>query len=195
MTSQENIKNLFKPHASVVIKFFNDAVKDFYDTPNHEKYDKTTRANMINNLVVNRLSTYSAFHPEKRHRTTFFSLNGASVFRIKLTDKRGYSKNISTHAVLNYHNPQCDMPGLPDVIKFEVGYILNSTETEIDDIRVIFRNNKKVSNWFSIIERDNLQNDIEEILTEEFKASSSTNIVKVKKGILPDQNKQIQDKK
>lgn len=197
MTIQENIQNLLLPHAPMIVEALHYGWDTFHKTPHHAMYDKTTRANMVYNLAVEKLKTYPSFYTVKKNRTTYFSLQGQCVFRIKRTDKNGRSKNIRTGAVSDFHNPQFEFSDLPKAIKFEVGYIPNSTETEIYDIRIIFRNNAEISGSFSIVEKSNAfeQNDIEEILAAQSNANSSTGIVKVKKGLLPDQNKQIEDKK
>jgi hypothetical protein len=188
----ENTRNLITPHAVEIIDAIKYALRAFYENPLCEKLDKTTRANVVHDLAVDRLSNSTVFFLRKRGRASYFLLDEI-VFHIKLGDKNGFSKSIMTKAVLDFLNPQTQFAELPNLKKCEVIYILNDTETEISDIRIVFRNNKKIVGYFSILENNSIaQNDIE-FLNEELNSNSSS-IVKIKQGIIPSHKKEIRDK-
>ena len=196
MTSQENISTLFIPHNPEIIEAIYYAWGVFFNLPTNETFCRRARAEIVNNIALNKLKQSNNFYPIEKNGTTLFLLENQIVFRIKFGDKNGYSKNYPTRAALDFHNPQIQFEELPNVKKCDVVYILNDTETEVFDIRIVVRNGRKITYSSSLLESNSVfaQNDIEELLTEEFN-TVTTSIVKVKKEILPDQNKQIQDKK
>ena len=82
-------------------------------------------------------------------QTTHYWIDDRVVFRFKKCDRNGYTSNIPTQNVLDFHNPEIEFS--QKIIRLEVGYVLNQDETEIQDILVIHRYNNTVNFAFSIL--------------------------------------------
>lgn len=80
---------------------------------------------------------------EEKGGTCNFILGGL-LFRLKKLDRRGFSRNFATQMSLDFY-AQVEIDGIPSVLRLDIGYILNSAATAIEEIRVVRRegNRKK----------------------------------------------------
>jgi hypothetical protein len=89
----------------------------------------------------------------RKHETFYFVLDGRFAFRFKHCDQDGFTSNYPTQAALDFHDQAEGLSGIPTALKFEVGYVLNPTETAVADIRVVARRGSVVDWQFSILNR------------------------------------------
>lgn len=73
--------------------------------------------------------------------TAKFLFKNKVLVRLKKGDTNFLGTNIATQAVLAFTDPQLTIPGLPDVQKVDVTYVLNDLETAIDRVAVTARDN------------------------------------------------------
>lgn len=106
---------------------------------------RRTRANVVHDFMVGRAMTAFAGDAEVRSivrdETAKFLIGGRVLLRFKKGDGNGLGTNIATQAVLAFTDPQLVIPGLPDVQKVDVAYILNDLETTIERVAVSARDN------------------------------------------------------
>jgi len=103
------------------------------------------RANVVHGFMVDR--AISAFdgdpgvHVILQDETAKFLFRQRVLVRLKKADRNFLGSNIQTQAVLAFVDPQLTIPGLPDVQKVDVIYVLNDLETAIERIVVTARDN------------------------------------------------------
>jgi hypothetical protein len=115
-----------------------------------------TRANVVWEQIVGR--AHSEFFEDPRIRITrksescLFLLDEAVLFRFKKGDPAGSTANVPTQAQWDFHDPEQDLPGLPEIARVDVVYVLNALETAIADVVIVGRNRQKVEWMFSLLE-------------------------------------------
>jgi len=72
--------------------------------------------------------------------------------RFKKADDRGLGANIPTQAALDFAEQQHELPGIPNVHKVEVVYVLNRLQTQVDRVVVVARDGD-VRLWDYVVER------------------------------------------
>ena len=103
------------------------------------------RANVVHGFMVDR--AISAFdgdpgvHVILQDETAKFLFRQRVLVRLKKADRNVLGSNIQTQAVLAFVDPQLTIPGLPDVQKVDVVYVLNGLETAIERVAVTARDN------------------------------------------------------
>jgi hypothetical protein len=75
----------------------------------------------------------------RRDETAKFIFGGEVVLRFKKADESGLGSNIQTQATLKFVDQEQQLPGMPDVHKVELVYMLNRLQTQIDEIAVVAR--------------------------------------------------------
>jgi hypothetical protein len=80
-------------------------------------------------------------HVVYQDETAKFLFKRKVLVRLKKGDSNHLGSNIETQAVLAFTDPQLTIPGLPDVQKVDIVYVLNDLQTEIDRVVVTARNN------------------------------------------------------
>ncbi len=104
---------------------------------------KRTRAtvmhNFMMNLAPNLFSEDDGIRLIDGQETTYFVVQQRLVFRLKMGDGCGISRNIETQMSLAFIDPQQTLPGIPDLDRVDVVYILNPFETQIANISVVAR--------------------------------------------------------
>jgi hypothetical protein len=104
-----------------------------------------TRANLMYDFMVHR--AIAAFdgnrdvHVIHQDETAKFLFRQKVLVRLKKGDENFLGSNIGTQAVLAFTDPQASIPGLPDVQKVDVVYILNDLKTAVDRVVVTARDN------------------------------------------------------
>jgi len=84
--------------------------------------------------------------------TAKFVVGNAVLLRFKKADDRGLGANIPTQAALDFAEQQHELPGIPNVHKVEIVYVLNHLQTQVDRVVVVARDGN-VRLWDYIIER------------------------------------------
>lgn len=93
------------------------------------------------------------FYIHRLNESYLFVLDGAVAFRFKKSDQDGRTSNVPTQASLAFHDPEQTLPGIPEVSRVEVGYVLNDLQSAIADIRVVGRANGQERWSFSLMPR------------------------------------------
>lgn len=89
-------------------------------------------------------------HIETGNQTARFTYHNSVQFRFKKIDPDGYTRNYPTQAALGWLDPENDL--FPNTVRrVEVGYILDPTETGIEDIRIVHQHLDQVSWQYSIL--------------------------------------------
>ena len=115
---------------------------------------KRGRANFVWEQIIHRAHIAFDGRPEVRiisgHETFSFLARDRVLFRCKLGDETGLSKNFPTQLALAYHDQDADLFGLPKVHRVEIVYTLNKLETAISDVLVVARNDDAVLWTYSL---------------------------------------------
>lgn len=114
---------------------------------------KTTRAGLMRDYSIGDLTRHWIGNTNVR----FCELNQQSLFvieerfalRVKKLDRWSISSNYPTDQDQNFRQ-QGQIDGLQQSINLELGYVLNSAETEIDDVRVVCLNGDRPYWWQSV---------------------------------------------
>ena len=75
----------------------------------------------------------------RRDETAKFVFANQVALRFKKADDNGLGSNIETEATLDFVEQQQELPGIPDVHKIEVVYMLNKLRTQIERVVVVAR--------------------------------------------------------
>jgi hypothetical protein len=118
---------------------------------------KRTRATAMHNYMMVEAPSAFANDPGVRlidgQETTYFVVEQQLVFRLKMGDGCGISRNIETQASLAFIDPQQTLPGIPDHARLDVVYVLNPFETLIDRVLVVARDCERVAWSYPILPR------------------------------------------
>jgi hypothetical protein len=102
-----------------------------------------SRACLVHDFMVHRaISAWtgdSAVRVIRQDETAKFVVADQVLLRLKKADDRGFGSNIPTQASLGFIEQQHDLPGIPNVHKVEVLYLLNRLQTQIDRVVVVAR--------------------------------------------------------
>jgi hypothetical protein len=102
-----------------------------------------SRACLVYDFIVQR--AIAAFAEDQKVRvlrgdeTAKFLFADAVALRFKKANDNGLGSNIRTQATLGFVHQQQELPGLPNVHKVEVVYVLNSLQTQVDEVVVTAR--------------------------------------------------------
>jgi hypothetical protein len=118
---------------------------------------KRTRATVIHNFMMNLAPEFFAdddgIRPVYGQETTYFVAEQSLVFRLKLGDGCGISRNLETQFSLAYTDPQQSLPGIPDLARVDVVYELNALETLVANVAVVARDCERAAWQYSIYPR------------------------------------------
>jgi hypothetical protein len=107
-----------------------------------------SRACLVYDFIVQRVR--SAFDGNKnvrvitRDETAKFLFNDQVVVRFKKANENGLGSNIETQATMDFVDQQQELPGIPDVHKVEILYVLNRFQTHIDQVQVVARDGNTI---------------------------------------------------
>ncbi|MBW2939680.1 hypothetical protein [Zhongshania aquimaris] len=165
--TKSDVYEILLPHCARIEKCVREAWGNYRWLLSSEKpvKNKRTIANTIWDWSVQTALLEFSGDPRVKpiHRgthTTWFLVDGKVVFRFKKGGDDGYSKNYPTQSALDFHEPDRQLDGLPEVIKVDVVYITDETNSEVKDIRVVCRNGSKISWSFSLL-RESLAEMVE----------------------------------
>ena len=106
-------------------------------------FQARSRACLVYDFIVQRamaaLSDDPDVHVVRRDETAKFVFSAAVLLRFKKANDNGLGSNIQTQATLGFVDQQQELPGLPNVHKVEVVYVLNRLQTQIEQVLVVAR--------------------------------------------------------
>jgi hypothetical protein len=117
---------------------------------------KRSRANFMWEQIVAR--AHGVFHDDKRikilrkNESYVFLLDETLAFRFKKSDEQGMTANVPTQAAIDFHDPECELPGLPEISRVDIVYVVNKLETAISDILVVGRDKGEITWTFSLLD-------------------------------------------
>lgn len=141
-----DVKNALLDFEETLLDVVHGAWGDWLGSPHRSqiRYSRV-RANLVHAFIVNRaISAFDAnpdVHAVHQDETAKFLFRQKVLVRFKKGDSNHLGSNIETQAVLAFTDPQMTIPGLPDVQKVDVVYVLNDLQTSIDRIAVTARDN------------------------------------------------------
>lgn len=114
---------------------------------------KTTKANLMRDYVCGDLTRHWIGNPSVRYvevgQQSLFIIEQTFAFRIKKLDRASCSSNYPTDQDQNFRQ-QGQIDGLPQLHNFELGWVPNATETDVDDVRVVCLNGDRPYWWQSV---------------------------------------------
>jgi hypothetical protein len=106
-------------------------------------FPSRSRACLVHDFMVQRFISACAddtiVRVMRHDETVKFVIADQVMLRLKKADDRGLGSNIPTQASLDFIGQQFNLPGIPDVHKVEVVYLLNSMQTQINKVVVVAR--------------------------------------------------------
>jgi len=113
-----------------------------------------TRANVIWERFITRAKKSLDAKPNvqiiEKNQTALFVFDNRVALRFKFADKNGISRNFPTQLALDFNDPQVDIIGIPDVIRTDFVYVLNSLKSDIEKLMIVKRNGKNIEWAYSI---------------------------------------------
>ncbi len=156
MIDKEIIEDIFDQYKETIVAAVKTGWNYYKEMPDAGKLAKRTRANVVWDITVqaavDNLRGESDIHIIPIYDTVWFRIEPDILFRFKKGDRRGLSRNYPTQASLDFNNPQQQLPGIPEIQRFDVVYVLDEFETEIEDILIVSRNGNKTEWTSSIME-------------------------------------------
>lgn len=143
---ETDVKNVLLDFEETILDVVHGAWGDWLASPHRAQIRfRRTRANLVHDFMVHRAVAGFDAHPDVhvvyQDETAKFLFKRKVLVRLKKGDTNHLGSNIETQAVLAFTDPQLTIPGLPDVQKVDIVYVLNDLQTEIDRIAVTARDN------------------------------------------------------
>jgi hypothetical protein len=146
MIADENVvRQVLKPYENGIHQAIHGAWNDFKELNLGGRllFPSRSRACLVHDFMVQRVISAlvddNTVRVLRRDETAKFIIADQVLLRLKKADDRGLGSNIPTQASLDFIGQQFEIPGIPDVHKIEVVYLLNSLQTQIDKIVVVAR--------------------------------------------------------
>jgi hypothetical protein len=126
-----------------------DAWQEWLDSPGKAKWVflPRVRAVMVFDFIARRaleeFATDPNIHVIVKKQTVQFLFKGEVLVRFKKGNAKGVGSNILTQSVLDFIDPQREIPGLvPEIMKVEVCYSLNELGINLSEVAVVARNER-----------------------------------------------------
>lgn len=149
--NKPQVQSLLRPREQVITEVVLTAWDRWWNNPERIELNKRSRATLIHNYMMIRatpaFSDDPRIHPIAGQETTYFVVDQQLVFRLKKGDGKGLSRNVETQTALAFVDPQGTLPGLPDVGRVDIAYVLNPFETLVERILVVARDGDTIP-WF-----------------------------------------------
>lgn len=154
--TEQDVRKALAPFEAAITKAIIDAWAEWQASGYAASWlFNRSRANFVFEGIIRRalaeFAGHSRIHCQKRNESYVFLVDGVLAFRFKKSDSSGLTSNYPTQTALEFHDPEQDLPGMPEVARVEVTYSLNALETKIDDIRAVSRVKDKVEWSYSIL--------------------------------------------
>lgn len=158
MLTQTEVEMRLAPYKARILRLILAAWTDWMESGKHGLWKrKRSRANYIWEEVVRRAEAAFAndtsvrVHP--KNQSVLFVVDGLA-FRFKKSNASGLTNNYPTQSALDFHDPQEDLPGIPQVQRLEVTYVLNKLETAVQDMLLVARDQGRVLWCSSLLHSD-----------------------------------------
>lgn len=106
-------------------------------------FPSRSRACLVHDFMVQRAMSAWADDASvrviRRDETVKFVIADQVLLRLKKADDRGLGANIPTQSSLDFVGQQYELPGIPNVHKVEIVYLLNPMQTNINKVVVVAR--------------------------------------------------------
>lgn len=145
---ESDVKSQLGDFGEMILEIVHGAWSDWQASPHKSQIRfRRTRANLIHDFMVCRAVSIFDGHPDvhiiHQDETAKLLFRRQVLVRLKKGDANCLGSNIETQAVLAFIDPQLTIPGLPDVQKVDIVYVLNDLETSIERVAVTARDNEK----------------------------------------------------
>lgn len=155
--NEDDVKPVLEPYADIIISIIRRAWADWLESGYVPTWEfARARANFISAQMA--FYARQAFEDEpgiyivEKDETLKFLADGRVLFRLKKGDEAGLTANIPTQQVLAYHDHDQNMFGMLEVQRVDAVYILNTLETDIQDILVVARDGKHLAWTYSLLD-------------------------------------------
>ncbi|QPA27181.1 hypothetical protein IR196_04765 [Brucella anthropi] len=161
--TKDEVRDALRPFHARIKQVVEDGYREWQDVTAYctsKGYSSVLYSRTVANYVFDAIArnAKSIFKDDKRVRvkketqTLKLIFDGKVIVRFKKGDKDHLSQNIPTQAVLDYHDPQQTIPGLPpEAAKVEVMWAADDIGTKIEAVTVIARSGNR-SLWSYIID-------------------------------------------
>lgn len=145
LANEATVRTILQPYEAKLMAAIAGAWDDWKALPlaGQLLFPGRSRACLVFDFFVGRAITAFAgdtgVHVSRRDETAKFMFAGQVVLRFKKADDSGLGSNIRTQATLKFVDQESQLPGMPDVHKVELVYMLNRLQTQIDEVAVVAR--------------------------------------------------------
>lgn len=147
MADEQAVRAVLAKYETVLFTAFHGGWDDWRALPLGGRllFPARSRACIVYDFIVQRamaaLGDDEAVHILRRDETVKFVFADTVVLRFKKASDNGLGSNIRTQATLGFVDPQQELPGMPDMHKVEMVYVLNGLQTRIEQVLVAARDN------------------------------------------------------
>lgn len=156
--SKQAIDSQLRPYFPIFASIMIGAWADWMASGHVGVWCNRSRATFVWEQMIARAQVALALHPEvtilPRRESYIFLVKGAVAFRLKKSDARGLTSNYPTQAAIEFHDPQSQLPGLPEVARVDVVYVLNKLQTAVADVLVVAREKDEILWTLSALDAD-----------------------------------------
>ena len=153
---QETVQPTIEKYCQPILNTVRGAWEDWLNSPHRGLWPfKRSRANFVwAQMIVRARQEFHQFRGIRivqAHETFNFIADDKVLFRFKKGDESGRSANIPTPLSLAFYNHDQILPGLPDIHRVQIVYILNGLETKLHDVLVVARDGKAILWSYSLL--------------------------------------------
>jgi len=145
MADDQTVRAVLAPYESVLFRAVHGGWDDWrtLQLGGRLLFPARSRACIVYDFIVQRamaaLGDDQAVRLIRRDETVKFVFSETVVLRFKKANDSGLGSNIQTQATLGFVEQQQQLPGLPNLHKVEVVYVLNRMQTRIEQVLVAAR--------------------------------------------------------
>jgi hypothetical protein len=145
MADEQTVRAALRPYESVLFRAVHEAWDDWraLELGGRLLFPARSRACVVYDFIVQRamaaLGNDQSVRLLRRDETVKVVFGETVVLRFKKANDNGLGSNIQTQATLGFVEQQQQLPGLPNLHKVEVVYVLNRMQTRIEQVLVAAR--------------------------------------------------------
>lgn len=153
----DDVRPILRDFEQRIVTVLNDSWTEWLHIPDRARFSDRSRASMVFDFIKQRAMAEFDGDPNIRiipkGQTVHFLFRDTILIRFKKANRFGLGSNIETQAVLEFVDPQMNIPALlPEVYRVEVCYHLDALATRISELAVTARaNDKKI--WSYALEK------------------------------------------
>lgn len=154
--AQASVRETLKPYEMKIAKAIRRAWERWRDRSPEDMLvlnNGRTRSSVVWSYMVAEVARAlpgSTVKVEPRNGTQDFVVENKVMFRLKKMNGRGKSRNFATRLSMD-HYAQIEIPGMPELVRLDIGYVLNRTASAITEILVSCRYGKAVVWNYSLL--------------------------------------------